>query len=59
MKEYVVKVNGRPVFGCFLKETVAPVVYDLRMRLGKDAVIVTELVTTEPYDTLGKDTDRK
>lgn len=59
MKEYVIKVNGRPVFGCFLEETVAPVVYDLRMRLGLKASIVVELVTTEPYDTLGKDTDRK
>ena len=59
MKEYIIKVNGRPVFGCFLEETVAPVVYDLRMRLGMDAVIVIELVTTEPYDTPGRDTDRK
>lgn len=59
MKEYIIKVNGRPVFGCFLEETVAPVVYDLRTRLGLDAAIVIELVTTEPYDTLGKDTVRK
>lgn len=59
MKEYIIKVNGRPVFGCFLEETVAPVVYDLRMRLGKDAAIVVEFVTTELYDTLGKDTERK
>lgn len=50
MKEYIIKVNGRPVFGCLLEETVAPVVYDLRMRLGNDAVIMVELVTTEPCD---------
>lgn len=59
MKEYIIKVNGRPVFGCFLEGTVAPIVYDLRMRFGKDAVIVTEIVTTESYDISGKDTDRK
>ncbi len=59
MKEYIIKVNGRPVFGCFLEETVAPVVYDLRMRLGKDAAIVVEFVTTELYDILGKDSDCK
>lgn len=59
MKEYIIKVNGRPVFGCFLEETVAPVVYDLRMRLGMDAVITVELVTTEPYDPLANDTDCK
>lgn len=59
MKEYVIKVNGRPVFGCFLKETVWSVVLDLRKRLGDDAVITVELVTTEPYDISGKDTDRK
>ena len=59
MKEYVVKVNGRPVFGCFLKETVWPVVLDLRERLGDDAVIMVELVTTEPYDPLANDTDCK
>lgn len=50
MQEYVVKVNGRPVFGCFLKETVCPVVLDLRKRLGSDAVITVELVISEPYD---------
>lgn len=55
MKEYVVKVNGRPVFGCFLKETVGSVVLDLRKRFGGDAVITVELVTTEPYDSFAYD----
>lgn len=50
MQEYVVKVNGRPVFGCFLKETVCPVILDLRKRLGGDAAITVELVIAEPYD---------
>lgn len=59
MKEYVVKVNGRPVFGCFLKETVCPVVLDLRKRLGDDAVITVEFVMTEPYDPLANDTGCK
>lgn len=59
MKEYIIKVNGRPVFGCFLKETVWPVVLDLRKRLGDDAVITVEIVTTEPYDPLANDTDCK
>ena len=56
MQEYVVKVNGRPVFGCFLKETVCSVVLDLRKRFGGDAVITVELVTTEPYDSFAYDT---
>lgn len=59
MKEYIIKVNGRPVFGCFLKETVRPVVLDLRERLGDDAVITVELVVTEPYDPLASDTECK
>lgn len=59
MKEYVVKVNGRPVFGCLLKETVSSVVLDLRKRFGGDAVITVELVTTEPYDPLANDTECK
>lgn len=59
MKEYVVKVNGRSVFGCFLKETVCPVVLDLRKRLGGDAVITVEIVTTEPYDPLANDAECK
>lgn len=59
MKEYIIKVNGRPVFGCFLEETVGPVVLDLRKRLGDDAVITVELVTTELYDLLASDTECK
>lgn len=59
MKEYIIKVNDRPVFGCFLKETVSPVVLDLRKRLGNDAVITVELVATEPYDPLASDTECK
>ena len=59
MQEYVVKVNGRPVFGCFLKETVCSVVLDLRKRLGGDAVITVEFVTTEPYDPFANDVERK
>lgn len=59
MKEYIIKVNGRPVFGCFLEETVWPVVLDLRKRFGDDAVIMVELVTTELYDSLASDTECK
>lgn len=59
MKEYIIKVDGRPVFGCFLKETVWPVVLDFRKRLGDNTVITVELVTTEPYDPLANDADCK
>ena len=59
MKEYIIKVNDRPVFGCFLKETVCPVVLDLRKRLGDNTVITVELVTTEPYDPVANDADCK